>query len=369
MGEAGDDNLDGDSGNDLLMGEAGDDTLIGGDGDDVLDGGGGIDRLDGGSGNDTYVVSSNATYTYDGLTSKLGVKIESGGVDRVFEDDNGGTDTVQSTGTFMLPEHVENLEIIGGGSVPAQTSFGESVIDLTAINNTTNYAIGVGNLLGNTITGNQDNNLLMGGAGDDTLHGGEGSDYISGGTGKDTLNGGAGNDILVGNGDVPSPLWEIPSIETSLLWEILSLPEPQTFSNEDVLNGGDGNDTLYGEQGNDLLNGDAGSDALIGYGASSTSSGAEFDTLTGGTGGDAFYLGNKNDNIFYQGSGYATITDFDYLEWDYFVAAGNWLDYSIETSPISGSTDLDTEILYQGDRIAVVQDTTAVNLFLDFVFV
>ena len=75
----------------------------------------------------------------------------------------------------MLPTNVENLLLTGTGIIN-----------------------GLGNALGNNITGNNANNSLEGGAGDDTLLGGGGIDNFVGGAGNDSLTGGAAVDRLTG---------------------------------------------------------------------------------------------------------------------------------------------------------------------------
>jgi Ca2+-binding RTX toxin-like protein len=145
----------GEAGNDTLYGFVGIDILDGGTGDDILDGGTGRDSMQGGAGNDTYVVDD---------------------IDEVLENLNSGIDTVRASVSFLLPDHVENLEL-------AETA--------------TN-AHGVGNNLDNVLRGNSSNNALLGGAGRDTIDGGGGNDRIEGGDGADTMFGGDGADILEG---------------------------------------------------------------------------------------------------------------------------------------------------------------------------
>jgi Ca2+-binding RTX toxin-like protein len=143
---------------DTLTGGGGSDTLNGGDGADVLNGGSGTDRLVGGSGNDTYYITSG---------------------DVVVEDAGGGTDTVISGSTYVLPSNVENLTLTGGGK-----------------------AAGFGNALDNLIIGTSGSNYIEGGAGNDTLKGMAGNDTLVGGVGNDTLTGGTGSDhfVLQGGG-------------------------------------------------------------------------------------------------------------------------------------------------------------------------
>lgn len=145
--------LDGLAGKDSLHGGLGDDTLRGGEGADSLFGGGGLDRLEGGPGDDLYRVT------------EAGVL--------VVEAADGGIDTVFSTASFTLPNHVENLTLLGG-----------SAID------------GVGNGLANGLVGNNFANLLEGLGGADSLAGGHGDDTLIGGAGADTLSGGNGADVF-----------------------------------------------------------------------------------------------------------------------------------------------------------------------------
>jgi Ca2+-binding RTX toxin-like protein len=140
-------------GNDWIQSGTGSDDLNGGDGNDTLNGGTGADLLIGGTGNDIYVVDNVG--------------------DIIGEFLNQGTDTVQSSVTWVLKNHIENLTLTG----------------TTAIN-------GTGNNLNNTIIGNSGNNTLIGNAGIDTLTGNAGNDILVGGLGNDVLTGGLGADIF-----------------------------------------------------------------------------------------------------------------------------------------------------------------------------
>ena len=187
-----------------------------------------------------------------------------------------------------------------------------------------------------TIYGKGGNDTLTGGPKNDAIYGDEGNDLLKGGGGDDYLYGGSENDTLYGE------------------------------SGNDILYGESGNDYLSGWSGNDYLSGGNGNDILDGY----AETGTEFDTLLGGAGADTFVLGGPSWGISYLGSGHATITDFYWAEGDKFQVTGNASNYSLGYSQdLSGSTALDTGIYYNGDLIAVVQDTTNVLLPNDFIFV
>ncbi|PTQ91428.1 VCBS domain-containing protein, partial [Agitococcus lubricus] len=76
---------------------------------------------------------------------------------------SGDVDTVQSSVSYSLSNHVENLTLTGSANIN-----------------------GTGNSLNNVLIGNSGNNMLTGGAGNDTLTGGLGNDTLEGGTGQDT---------------------------------------------------------------------------------------------------------------------------------------------------------------------------------------
>lgn len=134
--------------------------------DNVLTGNSGRNVLTGGAGNDTYVVGTG---------------------DTTVEVANGGIDTVQSSITWTLANHVENLTLTG----------------TSAVN-------GTGNTLDNLLLGNSAANTLSGGAGNDSLDGGAGADSLVGGAGNDTYWLGRGygidtiteNDATAGNTDI-----------------------------------------------------------------------------------------------------------------------------------------------------------------------
>jgi Ca2+-binding RTX toxin-like protein len=119
-----------------LTGNARDNLLQGLGGNDVLNGGTGADTLIGGTGDDSYLVDNDA--------------------DHVIELAAEGMDTIQSSVSHTLADHVENLTLTG-----------------TAANQ------GSGNTLDNRLTGNAADNVLEGFAGNDTLDGKVGADQMA----------------------------------------------------------------------------------------------------------------------------------------------------------------------------------------------
>jgi Ca2+-binding RTX toxin-like protein len=119
----------------------------------VLDGGAGNDTLIGGDRNDTYIVDSSG--------------------DVVQENENEGTDRVEASASFVLPDHVERLVLAGAGDID-----------------------GTGNGLANSITGNDGANVLDGGGGSDSLLGGAGADTLVWDSADALVDGGEGDDVL-----------------------------------------------------------------------------------------------------------------------------------------------------------------------------
>ena len=136
--------------------------LVGNGAANVLNGAGGSDTMVGAAGDDTYVVDASA--------------------DLIVEAPDQGRDTVMTTASYALPEHVENLTLKGASSIDA-----------------------TGNALANALMGNGGRNTLVGGAGNDTLNGGAGNDTLIGGPGDDTywLGRGSGSDAITENDATP----------------------------------------------------------------------------------------------------------------------------------------------------------------------
>jgi Ca2+-binding RTX toxin-like protein len=244
----------------------------------------------GGAGNDVYAVDS--------------------GADVVTEAPGAGTDTVQATTTYTLPDNVENLVLAGNA----------------AIN-------GSGNGLANALTGNAGNNVLNGGAGVDTasyanaaagvsvslasstaqdtlgagsdtliaieaLIGSAFNDRLTGNAGANTLVGGLGDDVLDGGAGIDTASFANAAAGVSV---DLGVTGPQatfgagidTLVAVENLSGSRFDDTLTGNGLNNLLFGGLGNDVLNGAGGVDTASygGAAFavvvDLAAGTAGGGA----------------------------------------------------------------------------------
>jgi Ca2+-binding RTX toxin-like protein len=304
-GTAGNDVLAGGVGNDQLFGLAGNDTLVGGAGNDRLDGGIGSDAMTGGAGNDTYVVNATG--------------------DTVTEAANEGSDTAESSITYMLGVNVENLTLTG----------------TAAIN-------GTGNALNNVLIGNSAANTLRGGVGNDRLDGGLGSDTMAGGAGNDTYVVNQTGDVVTENLNEGTDTVESSitfalgsNLENLILTGIANINGGGSSANNaltgnsghntlsggsgnDQASGGAGNDSLLGGSGNDVLDGGDGADTLDGgsgddvlrggAGNDTLSAGSGADQLMGGTGSDMLTGGSGNDLYsFDRGDGQDAITDTDSL--------------------------------------------------------
>jgi len=271
-------------------------VLTGNRADNVLDGGLGADQMAGGLGNDTYVVDDAG--------------------DAVSELAGEGTDLVRSSLTYALGANVENLTLIGSGTIN-----------------------GTGNTLDNVLTGNAGVNVLTGGTGNDTyvvgagdsvvegasagtdtvrsdvswvlstnvenlvllgtaaingtgntlanaLTGNEAANTLDGGTGADQLSGGLGNDTYVVDnaGDVVTELANEGTdlVQSSISYTLVANVENLTLTGTSAIN-------ATGNALANVLTGNSGANILDG--------GAGADTLAGGAGNDTYIIDNATDTI------------------------------------------------------------------------
>jgi Ca2+-binding RTX toxin-like protein len=256
--------------------------------DNILTGNSNTNTLIGGDGDDTYIVQNTA--------------------DVVVENASEGTDAIESSVSFTLSSHVENLVLTGPSSISA-----------------------TGNTLNNTLTGNSANNTLTGGSGDDTYvvqnsgdmvveNANEGTDTvqssvsytlssnvealtltgidsttgtgntlaneIQGNLGDNTLDGGTGADTLMGNeGDDTYIVDDANDVITEFEGDGTDTAESSvsyTLS-EDIENltlTGSGNNTATGNSLNNIITGNSGTN-----------------TLTGGLGDDTYIVQNSGDTV------------------------------------------------------------------------
>ena len=238
--------LSGLDGDDQLFGNSGNDTLLGGNGNDWLDGGLGDDRMEGGAGDDRYVVNA--------------------ALDVVVEAVAAGTDTVESSISFILVANVENLLLTG---------------------NSWDALDGQGNALNNRLTGNNGNNNLDGGSGADTMVGGGGNDTYTVDDAGDVVveASGAGDD----------------HVRSTITYTLANDLEHLTLLGTNVINGvGNASaNRIIGNNAANRLEGLAGNDTLDG--------GAGADTMIGGLGVDLYRVDDSGDVIIETGTDVDTV--------------------------------------------------------------
>lgn len=214
--------------------------------------------------------------------------------------------------------------------------------------------------------------------GNDTLEGLAGKDTLVGGSGADWIYGGSNNDVIYGDNT-----YNYYGGDADVLFGGLGNDTIYAGGGNDVVYGNEGNDRLYGQGGDDIILGWAGRDTLVGGSGNDRLDGyspfevnayrsREYDRLTGGSGADTFVLGWRNSyyqDAYYQGLGYATITDFNYQEGDKLQLFGNANDYSLQYTSWSGGSAQDTLVKYKNDIIAVIEDDTSFIFALDADFV
>jgi Ca2+-binding RTX toxin-like protein len=288
-------NVMGGSAADVLTGNGLDNTLIGWAGEDRLNGTTGSDLLYGGLDNDTYLFGASST----------------GESDQVFENPNGGIDTL----SFASQTTSVNVNL-------AVTSVQSVHTDRTVrLNSDNTFENVMGGSAADTLTGNNLDNTLIGWARDDKLNGTTGSDLLYGGLDNDTylfrassvgeadqmfenFNGGVDTlnfvsqtiSIVLNLG-----LSTVQSVHTD---RTLKLNSDSTFENAlggsgddtllgnslaNTLNGGNGNNILVGLPGDDLLEAGNGRDLIIGS--------AGLDTINGGAGDDILIAGRTTSDV------------------------------------------------------------------------
>jgi len=280
-----------------LTGSNYDDTLTGSDiniqtgktGANVLNGGSGADRMIGGSGDDIYYVDNVG--------------------DTVIEDNEVGDDTVYSTISYTLGNYVENLRIIGTGTVNGTgndldnilyAGNGNNVLDGGKGIDTASYAdANAAVTVSLAVTDGQD----TGGSGTDTLKSienltgsrfydtltGDGKgNIVNGGAGADTMTGGLGNDtyIVDNAGDriieASTIATEVDTVISTVTWTLGANLENLTLAGATAINGTGNalNNHILGNNAANIINGGGGADVM-----------------EGGNGSDTYYVDNPGDVV------------------------------------------------------------------------
>ena len=212
-------------------------VLTGNSGANVLHGQSGIDTMIGGAGNDSYIVWDSG--------------------DLIIENPGEGSDSVQSTVSFILPAEVENLTLQEG---------------YASIN-------GTGNAAANAITGNSSANVLDGGPGADALIGGGGADtYVVDNPG----------DAITESADTFTDL-----VRSSVTYGLGPDLENLTLTGSAAIDGSgnSGDNLLTGNEAANQLAGGAGVDTLLGAGGTDLLDGGQgFDWMQGGPGADSYVV-------------------------------------------------------------------------------
>ena len=364
--------------------------IIGNDGNNVLNGLGGSDTLDGGAGNDTFYSTDGLDSLLGGLGNDI-YNVQSQ-TDEIVEFVDEGTDTIFATVTdsYILGNNLENLVLLGafnsngygnnlinditgtsgsnlldggedadilrgkqGNDSYIVDNAGDQVIEalnegvdeifgsvsLTLALNVENLTLtgagvinGTGNVMNNTIIGNDAANVLSGIDGDDLLVGGGGNDVLMGGIGNDQLIGGDGNDILRGGLGIDLANYYSVSGNVTVNLGIDTAQNTGSAGVDTLIN----IENLYGSNlGNDILTGNQLANVIIGYGGNDTISGGDGNDILGGGEGSDTFLADAGDDMIYGSSGIDTVSYFS-------VANGVTINLNLLTAQDTGLTGLDT---------------------------
>jgi serralysin len=301
------------SGVNNINGGGGNDTISTAGGNDILNGGTGNDSMTGGTGNDQYFVDSTLDTVFEGI---------GGGSDRIFSSVsyalaagqeveilgstntagvvainftgnefnnallgnngvntlNGGIGIDQMTGYLGNDAYfVDNaadvvIEAVGGGvdrvysSVNYILAAAQEIETLVTTNQAGVGAINLtGNVIDNTIGGNNGNNALNGGGGADTMFGYGGNDqyFVDNALDRAFEAVGGGTDrVLSSVSFTLAAGQEIEILSTTNTAGIGAINLTGNAFNNTVV-GNNGNNTLNGGLGNDILTGNGGSDIFV----------------------------------------------------------------------------------------------------------
>lgn len=376
----GDDVIVANSANNRLEGGSGADRIRGVGGDDRILGGGDADRLSGGGGNDTVIGGAGSDIAGGGNGNDvLFAGAEDAGNDLVLGDNGddvvaggAGNDTIVG-GSYIGSGIIVAVSASDVNGTASDTLFGGAGDDLI-LTGSFDDQDGDRRVDNDEIISGSGNSVAFAGTGDDTLYGGDGHEELGGGTGDDSIAGGAGNDTIYGGRDDQSSTSQNDRLEGGDGDDIIFASggadivsggdgDDSLFggSQNDEVSGGNGNDTIFGGTGNDVVNGDAGADDIFGGGGR--------DVINGGTGDDTLRASGGNDTItggagsdlfiFSQNHGADRIEDFD-LDDDSLDLTETITDFG----SISDVTNAASEVTQDGQAGVLIDTGGTSSIFL-----
>lgn len=306
LGGAGNDELEGGEGQDELLGGLGDDELRGGAGADALLGGAGADNLFGGDGSDLLAGDQGD----DRLMGEQGDDVyrfsKGDGADTLY--DAGGQDRIEFTDVasseVVVRREGDHLRITvpsAGDSIFIERQFDGTA---TAVQSTSLETVDFSDGVSWTFSDLMDQ-AVAGTAVNDLIQGFSQEEVINGGDGADEIYGHEGADMILGgagNDELDGGDGE-DSLAGGTGDDVL-----RGGGAADTLHGGDGADMLHGGQDDNELYGDAGTDELHGgSGNDELAGGADADVLYGDLGSDTL-TGGAGDDVLHGGTGDDTLS-------------------------------------------------------------